>query len=347
MFSSPFLTTMASNVSNPEDVSKTKTLISVICFVIVDNHIRRTPQFREDGTTTVVGTWKDGIALSKLQFQRLFKGMKIVSEKYKEAGFQRQVMELDDEKSQLSKGKLAIVMERVKGETSIKIAVTYRTKNGITPRFALTIEDHENFADDIVTAQIGKGRIDLTPVQFRRLYLLRDSIMHEIVKREGNELPPRMLGVDCHGTWAQSDPKDKDVRQRIGIQNVVMGALMGLLEDRNKNIYKSTDLAKDVKEGIKTIPNADVMKRIYSHYSSSIRHHNPTYQQLCTFVHNVHTAAGGKRLIQFAKQRLADMPNLAGGGQVEQPAMVAAKEVKKSNRKRPVKKQLSTGNTFV
>ena len=39
-------------------------------------------------------------------------------------------MELDDDKSQLSKGKLAILMEKNKGETEIKIAVTYKTKNG-------------------------------------------------------------------------------------------------------------------------------------------------------------------------------------------------------------------------
>ena len=308
--------------------------------IVTDNHIRRTPEYRDDGTTTVVGSWKDGIALSKLQFQRLFKGMKIISDKYKEAGFQRQVMELDDEKSQLSKGKLAIVMERVKGETSIKIAVTYRTKNGIQPRISLTIEDSENVADDIVTAQIGKGRIDLTPVQFRRLYLLRDTIMNEIVKREGNELPPRTLIVDSHGNWAHGDLKDKDVKQRVGVQNVVTGAMMSLLEDRNKNLYKSNDLAKDIKEGLKTVPNSDVMKRIYSHYSSSIRHHNPTYQQLCTFVHNLHTAAGGKRLVQYAKQRLSDMPNLVGNAAQGEATV---KEVKKS-RKRPMKKQSSLGN---
>ena len=93
----------------------------------IDNHIRRQPQPKEDGSP---GSWKDGISMSKLQFQRLFKGMKTISDNFKSSGYQRQVMELDDDKSQLSKGKLAILMEKIKGETEIKIAVTYKTKNG-------------------------------------------------------------------------------------------------------------------------------------------------------------------------------------------------------------------------
>ena len=104
-------------------------LLSLNVVFFLDNYLRRVNPFADED---VPGSqWKDSVSLSKLQFQRLFKFMPKCSQDYKDSGQQRQVMTLDDDRSQIGKGKLAIIIERVKGETVCKITVTYRTKNGL------------------------------------------------------------------------------------------------------------------------------------------------------------------------------------------------------------------------
>ena len=165
----------------------------------------------------------------------------------------------------------------------------------------------------MVVAQLGKGRIDLTPAMYKKLYQMRHQIMTEIVKREGHELPPLpQPQVDKKTGAPLAVDKEKEAKQKMGIQAVVSAALLGMLEERCKNLYKSGDLAKEIKEGIKTVNNGEIFTRIYTHYSSSIRQHNPNYQQLCTMIQSLHTVTGTKKVVQLAKQRLLDMPDLAG-----------------------------------
>jgi transposase-like protein len=197
------------------------------------------------------------------------------------------------------------------------------------------------FVGEIVAAQKEKGRIDLTPVQFKKLYLLRDTIMNEIVKREGHELPPRPLDKRGANGITAALEKERLERQKIGAQYVVNAAMISMLEERNKSLFKSTDLAKDIKEGMKMVSNGDVMKRIYSHYSSSMRQHSPTYPQLCNLIQNLHTVAGQKRLLQLIKQRLADMPDILKNTTTTVDANGGEQTKEKKGRKRPMQKEPS------
>ena len=72
--------------------------------------------------------------MGKLQFQRLFRGMKKLRDDFKKAKYERQVMDLDDDNSQIGSGKMAAVLEKIKGETVFRLCASYKTKNGNSPR---------------------------------------------------------------------------------------------------------------------------------------------------------------------------------------------------------------------
>ena len=178
-----------------------------------------------------------------------------------------------------------------------------------------------------------KGRIDLSVAQFVTLYSKREEIMKAIVDREGHELPPRPETDKNKGATAAD--KEKEQRQRTGAQYVVTSAVLGILEDGNKDLLKSRDLTNAIKEGLKRVNNGDLMKKIYSHYSSSMRQHSPNYANLCTMIQNCHTVAGQKRILALAKQRISDMPNLAN-----------EEEQIKKGKKRTQRSASASGNRF-
>ena len=68
--------------------------------------------------------------MGKLQFQRLFRGMRKLRDDFKKSGYERQIMELDDDNSQMGRGKMAAIMEKLKGETNFRLCASYKTRNG-------------------------------------------------------------------------------------------------------------------------------------------------------------------------------------------------------------------------
>ena len=161
-----------------------------------------------------------------------------------------------------------------------------------------------------------KGRIDLSVAQFVKLYAKRHEIMKEILNREGHELPPRPETDKTKGP--SQVEKEKEQKQRAGAQHVVTAAMLKMLEEKNKDLYTSRDLANVIKEGLKRVNNGDLIKKIYSHYCSSMRQHAPNFPQLCTLMQSCHTVAGQKRVLALAKQRMLEMPNLARINEEEQ-----------------------------